>query len=259
MQIHEITALNEGARWDATKQFAKSLGSAAADELENLAFGSPVTDYSKIEPESKPKDQGPTADQYSAAEKARKEKQELAAKAAQDQMAPFSKFQPAATPAAKPAPGTQMTTTTPDPEVLDPVAKRAQKYTGIDNNNVIDVDAQEVPDPAKVAKLPRSAPAQLARPAAQLPKPAAQLPRPATATNYAQTNKVGYRPATVNAPVATVPAIPGKVTTAKPAAPNINPAAAPVVYRYQGRPLNPSNPADATRIAQLQALGKTSG
>jgi hypothetical protein len=244
MQIHEITALNEGA-WDATKQFTKSLGSAAADELENLAFGGPVTDYSKIEPVAKPKDQGPTPDQYSAAEKTRKEKQELAAKAAQDQMAPFSKFQPAATP----APGTQMATTTPDPEVLDPVARRAQKYTGIDNNNVIDVDAQEVPDPAKVAKLPQSAPAQLAR-------PAAQLPRPVAAPNFAQTNRTKYQPATVNAPVATVPNMPATVPP-KPAAPVVNPAAKPEVYVWDGQPLNPKNPVHARLIAQMQAAGVT--
>jgi len=243
MQIHEITALNEGARWDATKNFAKSLGSAAADELENLAFGSPVTDYSKVEP--KPKDQGPTADQYSAAEKARKEKQELGAKAAQDQMAPFSKFQPAA----KSAPGTQVATTTPDPEVLDPLTKPTQRYTGIDNNNVIDVDAQEVPDPAKVAKLPQPAPAQLA-------KPTAQLPRPVAAPNFAQTNRTKYQPATVNAPVATVPNMPPTLPT-KPAAPVVNPAAKPEVYVWGGQPLNPKNPVHARLIAKMQAAGVT--
>jgi hypothetical protein len=235
MQIHEITSLNEGARWDATKNFAKSLGSAAADELENLAFGGPVTDYSKVEP--KPKDQGPADDQYSAAEKTRKEKQELAAKAAQDQMAPFSKFQPAA----KPAPSTQMATTTPDPEVLDPVTKTAQKYTGINNNNVIDVDAQEVPDPTKVAKLP---------------KPAAQLPRPVVAPNFVQTNRTKYQPATVNAPVATVPNMPTTLPP-KPAAPVVNPAAKPEVYVWDGQPLNPKNPVHARLIAKMQAAGVT--
>jgi hypothetical protein len=239
MQIHEITALNEGARWDATKQFAKSLGSAAADELENLAFGGPVTDYSKIDPKPKAQDS-----------KAPAQLPEPAAQLPRP-TAPAQLPKPDATPspAAGAAPSTQMATTTPDPEVLDPVARRAQKYPGINNNNVIDVDAQEVPDPAKVAKLPQSASAQLA-------KPAAQLPRPVAAPNFAQTNRTKYQPATVNAPVATVPNMPVTVPP-KPAAPVVNPAAKPEVYVWDGQPLNPKNPVHARLIAQMQAAGVT--
>jgi hypothetical protein len=193
MQIHEVTKRPGG------------FGSAIGDELETLAFGSPTTKYDELAPKATPKVQGPTADQYSAAEKTRLDKQALAAKAAQDQMAPFSKFQPAA----KPAAGTQVATTTPDPEVLDPVAKAARTPAAARPGDVIDVDARVVSDPAKIAKLPQPAPAQLPRP---------------VVPNYAQTNKVGYRPATVNAPVAAVPNMPPTLPT-KPAAPVVNPAA----------------------------------
>jgi hypothetical protein len=266
MQIHEVTAgqIKAGAKkigtgaWNAAKNAGSAVGSAVGDELERLAFGGPVTDYSKAADLSKAPPKAPAQLPKPAAQLPRP-------------TAPAQLPKPDATPspAAGAAPNTGPAAgSAADPEVLDPLTKPAQKYTGINNNNVIDVDAREVPDPAKVAKLPQSAPAQLPKPVtqlprptapAQLPKPVTQLPPPAAAPNFAQTNRVQYQPATVNAPVATVPTIPGKVTTAKPAAPNINPAAAPVVYRYQGRPLNPSNTADATRIAQLQALGKTSG
>lgn len=241
MQIHEVTQRPGG------------FGSAIGDELETLAFGSPITKYDELAPKATPKDQGPTADQYSAAEKTRLDKQAAAAKAAQDQMAPFSKFQPAA----KPAPSTQVATTTPDPEVLDPVAKAAQTPAAARPGDVIDVDARVVSDPAKIAKLPQPAPAQLPRPAAQLPASAApaQLPRPVV-PNYAQTNKVGYRPATVNAPVAAVPNMPPTVPP-KPAAPVVNPAAKPEVYVWDGQPLNPKNPVHARLIAQMQAAGVT--
>jgi hypothetical protein len=231
MQIHEVTA--RGA-WNAAKNVGSAVGSAVGDELERLAFGSTVTDYGQAAQPARPKTQGPTDNQYAAAEKTRLDKQALAAKAAQDQMAPFSKFQPAA--GSDPAARTQVATTTPDPEVLDPLAKPAQRYTGINNNNVIDVDARVVSDPAKAAKLPA--------PAAKLPAPAAKLPAPVTP-----------------APGAAAFGQMAQQLTTKPAttpAPKVNPAAAPVPYMFDGRKLNPGDPNDARIIAALQAYGVTS-
>jgi hypothetical protein len=247
MQIHEVTAgqIKAGAKkigtgaWNAAKNAGSAVGSAVGDELERLAFGSTVTDYSQAAQPARPKDQGPTDDQYAAAEKTRLDKQAAAAKAAQDQMVPFSKFQPAA----GTAPRTQMATTTPGPEVLDPLVKPAQRYTGINNNNVIDVDARVVPDPTKAATLPKPA-ATLPKPAATLPKPAAKLPAPVTP-----------------APGAAAFGQMAQQLTTKPAAtpaPKVNPAAAPVPYMFDGRKLNPSNPNDARIIAALQAQGVTS-
>jgi len=230
MQIHEVTQRSGG--------FGSAVGSAVGDELETLAFGSPITKYDKLDPTSKlaqPNAQRSTADQYAAAEKIRKDKLAANTKVAQNQMT--------AKLAAGSVPNSQMTNTPADPEVLDPVAKPAQKYTGINNNNVIDVDARVVPDTAQVAKLPQPAPAQ--------------LPKPAAAPNFIQTNRVKYQPATVNAPVANVPNVSSRPTISKPAAPVVNPAAAPVVYSLDGQPLNPNNPVHAKLIAQLQSAGVT--
>lgn len=155
MQIHEVTQRPGG------------FGSAIGDELENLAFGSPATRYNELSPKARPRAQGPTTDQYAAAEKARLDKQGPAIQAAQDQM----------TPAAKPTPNNQTTVADADPEVLDPLAKPAQKYTGINNNNVIDVDARVVSDPSKIAKLPK--PATVNTPVATAALPAAPVADPA--------------------------------------------------------------------------------
>lgn len=89
------------------------------------------------------------------------------------------------------------------------------------------------------------------------PAPAQTAPTP----NFAQTNRVQYQPATTNAPTATVPNMPATVPPkpAAPAAPKVNPAAAPVVYQFDGRALNPQNARDAGIIKQLQAAGVTSG
>jgi hypothetical protein len=251
MQIHEITKLNEN--------FLKRLATDARNDAFKKATGVDWKTYKLAQTTPLPAS-APAATPNKAAIAA-KVKANVGRSAAANKASKFGQPVEKPVPAAGAAAFGQMSQqltkpgSTPEPEVLDPVAKAAQKPAAAKPGDVIDIDARVVPDPAKVAKLPQPAPAQL-------PKPAAQLPRPATATtvpNYAQTNKVGYQPAAVNAPVATVPTIPGKVATTKPSAPNVNTAYAPVVYRYQGRPLNPSNPADATRIAQLQALGKTSG
>jgi len=169
MQIHEVTAgqIKAGAKkigtgaWNAAKNAGSAVGSAVGDELERLAFGSTVTDYSQADPAkaktaAQPKTQGPTADQYSAAEKIRKAKLAANAKAAQDQMAgklPVANQPAAATPPAPvtPAPGAaafgqmaqQLTTNpaaTPAPKVNPAAAPVPYMFDGrkLNPNNAND-------------------------------------------------------------------------------------------------------------------------
>ena len=156
------------------------------------------------------------------------------------QTTPLPASAPAASAPAAAAPKPAATTVTP---------------TGFNAGNVLNLPGvKQVPatvpqSPEQIRKAKQALAAQTARdqmagkttaqPAATVPSAAAPIEKPGflkTATDkIADRNKTQAPPATSTAP-----------------------AAAPVVYRYQGRPLNPSNPADATRIAQLQASGKTS-
>lgn len=95
----------------------------------------------------------------------------------------------------------------------------------------------------------------------------------ATAVQAARDQMAGKTTA-VTQPAATVPSTatptekPGFLKTAtdkiadksknQSGAATINPAAAPAVYRFDGRALNPQNPRDASIIKQLQAAGVTS-
>jgi hypothetical protein len=145
----------------------------------------------------------------------------------------------------------------PTNDVLDAEPKQQLGHTK-KPGDVIDVDAQEVPD---TRALPKPAPRPM--PTQQLAAPAQQLPRPTTAAitpNFAQTNRAAYGSTTTNAPVATAPRpVSDRYYTqaAQAAQPRVNPNQAPVVYSFQGRPLNPTNSADAMRIAQMQAAGVT--
>jgi hypothetical protein len=241
MQIHEVTAgqIKAGAKkigtgaWNAAKNAGSAVGSAVGDELERLAFGSTVTDYDQL---------GSTP--VTSANKAKPAKTPNYAQNSQGKYGTVTTNAPTQTVPnmssfpnipvqTKSAANTQVRAVAPDPEVLDPLTKPAQRYTGINNNNVIDVDARVVPDPAKAA------------PAAKLPAPAAKLPAPAAAPvpNYAQNRQFKYGTTTTNAPT-TVP--------------KVNPAAAPVPYMFDGRKLDPKNVNDAQKIAAMQAQGVTS-
>jgi hypothetical protein len=139
--------------------------------------------------------------------------------------------------------------------------KKAQQQADTQRQQTAARDAAQAISQASVPTAPAApqtaaANIQTIAPAVQ-PAPAQTAPAP----NFAQTNRVQYQPATVNAPTATVPNMPATVPPkpAVAAAPKVNPAAAPVVYQFDGRALNPQNPRDAGIIKQLQAAGVTSG
>jgi hypothetical protein len=87
------------------------------------------------------------------------------------------------------------------------------------------------------------------------------VPAPDSTPNFGQGN---VKQATVNAPVAAVPAIrpyvpqSSSADTATPAqAPAVDPAKPPEVYTLDGQPLNPNNPIHSRLIAQMQQQGIT--
>ena len=163
-------------------------------------------------------------------------------------------------------------TTTPTPTsaapAATPTASKPAATTvtpvGFNASNVLNIPGvkQAAPaapqSPEQIRKAKQAQAAQVAQD--QMAGKTTAAPQP-TATSAAPTEKPRFlKTATdkiadkAKAQTATVTPVAATTTTAP-----VNSAAAPVIYRYQGRPLNPSNPADATRIAQLQALGKTSG
>jgi hypothetical protein len=139
--------------------------------------------------------------------------------------------------------------------------KKAQQQADVQRQQAAARDAAQAISQAPVPTAPaapQTAAANIQSIAPAVPPAPAQ---PAPASNFAQTNRVQYQPATTNAPAATVPNMPATVLPkpAAPAAPKVNPAAAPVVYQFDGRALNPQNPRDAGIIKQLQTAGVTSG
>jgi len=239
MQIHEVTAgqLKAGAKkigagaWDLTKGVASGIG----DELETMAFGSPISRYDTSEPATEPS--------LELMKKATASLQGGPALTAQElkQVNDYrvSKGQKPITAANLAAATDQATTTTQSPEQI---RKAKQAITA---KAAQDQMAGKPP----IANQPAAA-------ATPVNPTVAQSPEQIRKAKQAITAKAAQDQMAGKPPIANQPA---PVTVNSPAAPKVNPAAAPVPYTFNGRKLDPNNVKDAQIIATLQAAGVTSG
>ena len=145
---------------------------------------------------------------------------------------------PAATPAAAPKPAA--TTVTP---------------AGFDASNVLNLPGMKqaatvTQSPEQIRKAKQALAAQTARDQMAGKTTAAQ-PVATVPSAAAPTEKPGFLKTATDK-------ISDRNKTQAPPATSTAPAAAPVVYRFDGRALNPQNTRDSAIIAQLQAAGVTS-